>query len=331
MMTWCEGPPEQVYRRLQNAVEQTLQGVVQSLHHRTVLLQTVPYVLQLPGKRVRPLLCLLASALEGAEPWDALPAAAAVEILHAFTLVHDDIMDRSLLRRGQPTVHTRWDEPVAILTGDVLVGLAYQLMERYAGHSNFEQLISILTRALIDVSEGQALDLELPARPRPVLEDYWRMIDGKTAALLRVSLLIGALLANVSARTQTVLQELAVPLGRAFQLQDDLLDLVGETNQTGKQVGQDLREGKYTYAVLRALELAPESVLLQRYRECRGASEAELPALLQLFQQMGIFSEIHQHAEQHYARVFALLDQLPETPARDLLRSLVEQLRQRRR
>ncbi len=329
-MQWYEGTPEQVYQRLRAAVEQELRTIVDRLRYETTLRQAIAYVVQHPGKRMRPLLCLLASALEGASPWEAVPAAAAVEILHTFTLVHDDIMDRSPLRRGQPTVHVRWSDAVAILTGDVLIGLAYQLLERYSHKPFFAQLVQMLSTGLIEVSEGQALDLELASCERPTLEDYWHMIDGKTAALLRTTLDIGALIGEVSAQTRAILRELATPLGRAFQLQDDLLDLIGTPELTGKRNGQDLREGKLTYAVLRALECAPLEAVLQRYRQQRRASEEDIPELLQLFQRLGILHEMQQQVEHYYARVTTLLGQLPEYPARELLRHLVDTLRERR-
>ncbi len=329
-MDWYEGPPETVYERLREAVEQSLRGVVEKLHPRTCLRRTVEYVLTLSGKRIRPLLCLLASALEGGSPRRAVPAAAAVELVHTFTLVHDDIMDNSPMRRGQPTVHVRWGTAVAILTGDVLVGLAYELMEQYATHPFYAQLLATLTRSLIEVSEGQALDLELPDRGEMSLEDYWHMIDGKTVALLRGALLIGALVGELSWPTRHTLEQLALPLGRAFQLQDDLLDLVGDSAAMGKPPGTDLREGKMTYAVLRALQLQPAHELLGRYRQRRPMAETEIAQLIELFEGLGLLQEMQQQIAAYYGTVFSLLDELPSTPARELLRTLCRQLQRRR-
>ncbi|GBD07446.1 All-trans-nonaprenyl-diphosphate synthase (geranyl-diphosphate specific) [bacterium HR21] len=329
-MSWYDAPADEVYAQFRTAVDNALREVLHSVRSTTVLRETVPYVLQLPGKRFRPLLCLLASAVEGASPWEAVPAAAALEVIHTFTLVHDDVMDRSPLRRGQPTVYKRWGEAVAILTGDVLIGLAYRLLERYAERPFYARMVSLFTQGLIEVSEGQALDLQLPAYPQPELEHYWELVDGKTVALLRTAMQLGALVGEVTPRTRALLEELAVPLGRAFQLQDDLLDLVGDTEQTGKQVGQDLREGKYTYAILRALELLPGNELLQRYRRRRGAEEASVPQLIELLQRTGILSEMEQLIIAYYERAFALLGQLPAGPARELFRELLEHLRHRR-
>lgn len=328
-MSWYTASAEGVYANLRIAVEDVLREAVQHVRYPTVLRETVPYVLQLPGKRFRPLLCLLASAMEGAAPWEAVPAAAAIEVVHTFTLVHDDIMDRSPLRRGQPTVHARWGEAVAILTGDVLIGLAYRLLEHYTERPFYARLVSLFTQGLIEVSEGQALDLQLPNVKEPELAYYWQLIDGKTVALLRTALQLGALVGEVTPRTRALLEELALPLGRAFQLQDDLLDLVGETQQTGKQVGQDLREGKYTYAILRALELLPGNELLRRYRRQRGLEEAAVPQLIELLHCAGVLREMEQLIMEYYERAFALLGQLPEGPARELFRGLIEQLRQR--
>lgn len=330
-MQWWEGEPEEVLARLQEAVERQLQQALDALRYETVLKQTVTYVVQLPGKRIRPLLCLLSSALEGAEPWEALPAAAAVEILHSFTLVHDDIMDRSPLRRGQPTVHVRWNDAVAILTGDVLVGLVYRFLEHYGDRPDYAELLHILTDALLEVSEGQALDLELPNLQQASLAQYWQMIDGKTVALLRMALQVGAVVGKLRPSVRRIVTDLAVPLGRAFQVQDDLLDLVGVPEETGKQSGQDLREGKLTYAVFRALELEPTHELLQRYRRQRSASHAEVEQLLGLFRDLGILQEMEQQVERLYRQAFELVEQLPAVPARELLRVVLQQLRLRRR
>jgi len=305
--------------------------ITATLRYKTSLQQAVEYVLKLPGKRMRPLLCLLSSALEGGSPWRAVPAAAAVEILHTFTLVHDDIMDRSPLRRGQPTVHVRWGDAIAILTGDVLVGLAYRFIERYADHPRYYWILHTMTAGLLEVSEGQALDLELPQVERPTLEHYWQMVDGKTTALFRCTLLIGACVGELTPQTQHLVEELAIPLGRAFQLQDDLLDLIGRSDETGKQQGQDLYEGKLTYAVIRALELLPGHQLLEQYRQARGVPTSALPQLVRLFRELGLLQEMEQWIEHYYASAFAVIEQLPAAPARELLRGLVEQLRYRRR
>lgn len=328
-MNWFDGSPQEVYERLQQAVEQSLRDAVEALRADTLLRRAVEYVLALPGKRMRPLLCLLASALEGGSPWRAVPAAAAVELAHTFTLVHDDIMDSSPLRRGQPTVHVRWGSAMAILAGDALIGLAYRLMEQYAGHPAYAQLIGTMTYALIEVSEGQALDLELPNRATLCLEDYWQMIDGKTVALLRGALLIGAFVGELSPPTRRTLEQLALPLGRAFQLQDDLLDLVGDAAVMGKPQGADLREGKMTYATLRAFELQPHHELLQRYRQYRTVAKAEFMELIALFDRLGLLQEMQQQIAAYYEASLALLESLPSTPARELLRTLCLMLQHR--
>jgi geranylgeranyl diphosphate synthase type II len=314
--------------QLRQCVEERLQRVPEQLSPQGVLCQIVAYVVRLPGKRMRPLLCMLASGSEGASPMEALEAAVALELFHAFTLVHDDIMDRSLLRRGQPTVHHAWGEPLAILAGDVLLGLCYRLLERYREHPGFGELIGVMNSAVLEVSEGQALDLELPQR-QPRLEEYWRVIEGKTVALLQAALEMGAIVGHVGRKTREQLQRLGFHLGRAFQVQDDVLDLTGTEEELGKPVGQDLREGKLTYPVIRALELAPEHPLLVRYRQQRGARPEEIPAMVALLDELGTLQEARQLVAQEYAQAMQILEQLPQTPAQHLLRELIAQLEQR--
>jgi len=314
--------------QLRQRVEERLRQVPEQLSKQSVLRQIVAYVVRLPGKRMRSLLCMLASASEGASPMEALEAAVAVELFHAFTLVHDDIMDRSLLRRGQPTVHQAWGEPLAILAGDVLLGLCYRLLERYREHPGFGELMRVMNSAVLEVSEGQARDLELPQR-QPRLEEYWRMIEGKTVALLQAALEMGAIVGHVGRKTREQLQRLGFHLGRAFQVQDDVLDLTGTQEELGKPVGQDLREGKLTYPVIRALELAPEHPLLVRYRQQRGVRSEEVPAMVALLDELGTLQEARQLMAQEYAQVMQVLEQLPQTPARLLLRELIAQLEQR--
>jgi geranylgeranyl diphosphate synthase type II len=201
--------------QLRQCVEERLQRVPEQLSPQGVLCQIVAYVVRLPGKRMRPLLCMLASGSEGASPMEALEAAVAVELFHAFTLVHDDIMDRSLLRRGQPTVHHAWGEPLAILAGDVLLGLCYRLLERYREHPGFGELIGVMNSAVLEVSEGQALDLELPQR-QPRLEEYWRVIEGKTVALLQAALEMGAIVGRRWAQDPRTAPEAGVPPGEGI-------------------------------------------------------------------------------------------------------------------
>lgn len=213
------------------------------------------YVLTGGGKRLRAVLVLLSSETVGGTAERALPAGAAVEIMHNFTLVHDDIMDNAAARRGRPTVHTRWDLNTALLAGDTLLATSYRtlLATRAADHGT---LVKLLTRSVIDVCEGQALDMEYEQRTDVTLDDYFTMIQRKTGRLISVSTELGALVGGGTARDIRALRRFGHHLGTAFQLQDDLLDVIGDERDFGKTIGGDIVEGKRTFLLLTALARA---------------------------------------------------------------------------
>lgn len=227
----------------------------------TLSLERVPYSLYDPirytlegeGKRLRPVLLLLACEAVGGAVDVALPAAAAVELLHNFTLVHDDIMDRDDTRRGRATVHRKWDSDVALLAGDGLVALAYRhLLRTQTPH--LAQIARTFTDGIIDLCEGQALDREFEQRPQVSMPDYLAMISQKTARLLAIAASIGGTIGNGSERDVALLTEYAENLGIAFQIQDDLLDITVEEGVLGKDFGSDIKRHKRTFLVIHALE-----------------------------------------------------------------------------
>lgn len=290
----------------------------------------VRYALAAGGKRVRPVALLLAAeAFGGAEAVErALPAALCAEVFHTFTLVHDDIMDHAATRRGRPTVHVRWDEPTAILAGDLLMGLAYDLLAQtdLSGTDGVAMgpLVRRFHRMVVRLCEGQALDKAFETRRDVTVEDYLDMIERKTAALLEWALEAGATVGGADADAVRRMGEAGRALGRAFQLQDDLLDLTAEGDGWGKAVGGDLVEGKRTFLVLRALERAEGEERAWLARVLDGLPPEDIPEARERMARLGVLGEAREAALADVAGGLDALDVLPPGPAASALRRLAE-------
>ena len=211
------------------------------------------YILNSGGKRLRPLLVLLSAKAVGGKFNDAYNAAAAVEMLHNFTLVHDDIMDNADKRRGRLTLHKKYDHNTAILAGDSLLSIAYEFLLKDC-NGNAKEVISSFTHGLIEVCEGQSLDTDFELRKNVSLSEYIVMIKKKTAAMAEMCCKIGALLGGGTKKQVNALGKYGLNLGIAFQIQDDLLDISADEKEFGKTIGGDLVEGKKTFLFLEALE-----------------------------------------------------------------------------
>lgn len=211
------------------------------------------YLLKLPAKRVRPIATLMACEVFGGKAERALDEALGIELFHNFTLMHDDIMDNSPLRRGDPTVHVKWNANTAILSGDALLVKAYALMGRDA------RVFSLFNRYALEVCEGQQLDMDFEQRKAVTATEYMEMIRLKTAVLLSCALQVGAVVGGANDADRERMGDLGEKLGLAFQLRDDLLDAFGDPKETGKQRGGDLRAGKKTWLLIRGLELEREA------------------------------------------------------------------------
>lgn len=222
------------------------------------LYAAITYILGLGGKRLRPVLTLMGANAFGQESTAALPAALAVELFHNFTLLHDDIMDEAPLRRGKPTVHTKWDSNLAILSGDALLIAAFQALETYE-KSLHSQLTSVLTKTAIEVCEGQQYDMEFEKRTNVSEGEYLHMIKLKTAVLVGCALKMGALIAGASLKQSEEIYQIGELIGLAFQIQDDYLDAFGDPKSFGKLVGGDIIENKKTMLYYLALELGTDS------------------------------------------------------------------------
>ena len=213
------------------------------------------YLLNLGGKRVRPYLCFMASEVYGVPPVKAMGAAISIEIFHNFTLMHDDIMDKASLRRGNATVHEKWDVNTAILSGDAMLIKAYQAIECYSPEI-FIKLTRLLSKTAIEVCEGQQYDLDFETAPIVSQEEYIKMIRLKTAVLLGCALKMGAIIGGASVKDMDAIYDFGIHLGVAFQLQDDYLDSFGDQSTFGKKIGGDILENKKTILYHLALKNA---------------------------------------------------------------------------
>ena len=204
------------------------------------------YILELGGKRIRPILTLISTEVFGGHVKNALPAALAIEVFHNFSLVHDDIMDEAPLRRGKDTVHKKWDINTAILSGDMMLIWSYELLQEYPSEIS-HSLTKIFSQIARKVCEGQQLDMDFPTQKNISIEDYMGMIENKTAVLIGCALAVGAIISKVKNKQVDEIFNIGVELGIAFQLQDDYLDVFADVNKFGKQLGGDIIENKKTF------------------------------------------------------------------------------------
>ncbi len=274
---------------LREAVESHLASLPFQQLKPANLYEPIHYLLQMQGKRIRPILTLLAyEAVSGQPPTEALNLGCALELFHNFTLMHDDIMDRAPVRRGEPTVHKVWNENTAILSGDVLFAYSMGMVVQ-----EFPQLSAPLivefTRVAMEVCEGQMEDMDLADLPTAPISAYLEMIRKKTAVLLGGCMTLGAMAAGAEEDLIDRFRQFGENLGIGFQLQDDLMDAFPPTG-FGKQVGGDIIEGKKTFLLLKALELADERQAKRLYDLLREetAPEARVAGVLAIFQELDI-------------------------------------------
>lgn len=251
------------------------------------LYEPVDYILQLGGKRLRPLLTLIACDVVSNSYEKALPAAMAVETFHNFTLVHDDIMDEAPLRRGKETVHAKWDVNTGILSGDAMLILAYQYFENYEPVV-FQKLAKLFSKTALEVCDGQQLDVDFETRNDVTIPEYIKMITLKTSVLVAAALKMGAIVAEASEEQANGLYNFGLNLGIAFQLQDDYLDTFGNPETFGKQIGGDIIENKKTFLYLKCLELANDvdkEKLKYFYNEKLDDNSTKISEVTRIFEQ----------------------------------------------
>ena len=276
-----------------------------------LLYAPIGYSLAGGGKRLRPMLLLLACGIFSDDLQPAMPAAAAVEVFHNFTLLHDDIMDNASMRRGKPSVYARWGQNVAILSGDAMLIQAYRLLE-LVPKERMQQVLATFNTMALEVCEGQQYDMDFECKTKVSVVEYMHMIELKTSALLAGSVTIGALLGGAPESDCRKLRRFATELGLAFQLQDDLLDSYGD-ERLGKAIGGDILEGKKTYLMITAMSRADEptrEILRTTYRNPTLDDEAKIAAVKAVYDRLDVPRLTEQQIEVRFERALSILDSL---------------------
>lgn len=276
------------------------------------LYKPITYILSLGGKRLRPSLTLMTTDIFNENYEKALDAALAIEVFHNFSLIHDDIMDAAPLRRGQQTVHEKWNLNTGILSGDAMLILAYQLFENYKGDM-FRSLAKLFSQTAIEVCQGQQYDIDFESRNDVTIPEYLKMIEYKTAVLVGAAMKMGAIVARASVKDQNDVYQFGKNLGLAFQLQDDYLDAFGDPLTFGKQVGGDIIENKKTYLFLKAMQLSGKefkSKLVQYYNHDDIIVQDKINKVKCIFNDSGATSETKKIIEHYTQKAFSILDAL---------------------
>jgi geranylgeranyl diphosphate synthase type II len=314
-----------------DAIQQQLQ-LTQYGQYPPELYDPIRYIMSLSGKRMRPLLTLMAAYLFTDDWRKAIQPALGVEVFHNFSLMHDDIMDQAPLRRGQPTVHEKWNQNIAILSGDVMLVNAYELLLAVDA-DKLKPVISRFSRTAAEVCEGQQLDMNFETRWDVTEDEYIQMIRLKTSVLLGYSLELGGLIAGADAETTRHLYEGGVNIGIGFQLKDDLLDVYGDPAKFGKQVGGDILANKKTFLLIEALQQAQGPVRneLTNWLQKPVTDKGEkVQAVTAIYEQLGIRQITESRISEYFARGFANFDQITADPARKaFLIQFVRQLAER--
>lgn len=302
-------------QNLQDTISEGIEKLDFPLHPAT-LYEPISYILSLGGKRLRPALLLMACDLFGGDVDAAISPAVAIEVFHNFTLMHDDIMDNAPLRRGKATVHERWNTNVGILSGDVMLVESYKLIMQVPDYL-LRAILEIFNNTAVGVCEGQQFDMEFEQRNNVSIGEYLEMIRLKTAVLLGGALKIGALLGGAETKDATLLSSFGEHLGVAFQLQDDILDVYGDPEKFGKQVGGDIISNKKTYLLIKALELADnnQTAELDNWIALKEFDNTEkVNAVTAIYDSL----QLRQHAEnamqEHADKAFTALDAISLPP-----------------
>ncbi|MCK5145534.1 polyprenyl synthetase family protein [bacterium] len=294
------------------------------------LYEPMRYVLEAGGKRIRPILVLLSCEAVGGDVEQVWPAALAVEILHTFTLVHDDIMDHDAMRRGSPTIHTRWDEATAILAGDGLVTLAYQVLLGIHD-KRIADAARLFTDGLLILCEGQAMDKSFETRKDVSLTEYMIMIQKKTGKLLEVACDLGAVLGGAGESERLNLKAYANAWGEGFQIQDDLLDIYGEESKLGKPACSDIQARKQTFLSLHFYEHAGRAEInaMRKYWGSKNLSNSDITHIRELMSKTGSLESARNAVYERTEAAQVHLESLPKSRARKELLGLVNRLRER--
>jgi geranylgeranyl diphosphate synthase type II len=296
------------------------------------LYEPVKYVLSIGGKRIRPVLMLLGYNLFKDNPFDIMMQALGLETYHNYTLLHDDLMDNADLRRGQQTVHKRWDANTAILSGDSMLVLAYQRMLQ-CDPRHLPQVMALFTETALEIGEGQQYDMDFETRNDVTEDEYIEMIRLKTSVLLACALKIGAIMGDASEQDADLLYRFGEQIGLAFQLQDDLLDVYGDPKVFGKAIGGDILSNKKTYMLINAVNRANagQRAELMKWIEAKDFDRQEkIAAVTRLYDEIGIRQLCEEKIHFYFQRGKALLEQVSvESGRKDQLRRYTAEMMNR--
>ena len=302
------------------------------------LYEPIAYTMASGGKRIRPTLALVAAQsivngglLNGDAMEHVLPAALALEVFHNFTLLHDDVMDKAPVRRGRETVHVKWNENTAILSGDQMLIEAYKLLSRVPA-DKLPQVLIWFNDMATAICEGQQLDVDFEHMSQVTIEDYMQMIEKKTSVLLANAMRTGGYIAGANEAQQWALYQFGLHIGLAFQIQDDILDVYGDPKTFGKAIGGDICANKKTYLLLTAMETAdPETKAeLLQWMMTTDRNEEKIAGVTEIYTRLGVRAAAEATMEEHTAVALAQLDKLPQNEATEALRELAEQLATRK-
>ncbi len=318
---------EKLFESLQSKIEKRIQYWLKS---RNTLYTPIKYIFRAGGKRLRPVITLLSAKAVGGNIQNILDIAVAIEFLHTFTLIHDDIMDHSEKRRGLKTIHKKWDENTAILAGDFLSGLCYKTI---LSVRNIEllKILEIFTDSYLMVCEGQNEDLEFTQKKFVNMKDYLKMIRKKTAALISASAEIGALAGGGNKAEVKALKDFGLNLGIAFQIKDDILDIIGDPNKLGKPLFQDIYEAKRTYLFNKALEIAgeKEKEFLEKSYSKQPIKKEFVNKIKKLYFELGVIGEAETEVSKYSEIAKKKLHILADTEAKRYLILLTDKITSR--
>ena len=293
------------------------------------LYSPIGYFLNLKGKKIRPILTLLSTELFGKNIDQAKHAALAIEIFHNFTLIHDDIMDEAPIRRGQPTVHEKWNANIAILSGDVLMIKAYEQLA-LCPSTVLPDLITIFNKTAVEVCEGQQMDMDFETRELVKQEEYIQMIKLKTSVLLGCALEMGAILAHASQKNKSEIYQFGVNIGIAFQIQDDILDLYGTGEKVGKQVGGDILANKNTLlSILAGIHANEEQAKELKRLKSEKNTNLKINSTKSIFDELEVKSKCHQIMQDYHQKALNHFNAIQTENKTSSLLDLTEALMQR--
>ncbi len=297
------------------------------------LYDPIAYIMSLGGKRLRPTLMLLTTEIFGTDYKLALPAALAIEVFHNSSLIHDDIIDEDPIRRGKATVHKKWNTNIAILTGDAMIILTYQYLLNYEPNLA-KDLIKAVSKMGIKVCEGQILDVDFETRQDVTVSEYLKMIKYKTGALIAASMKMGAIISQTSEENCESIYDFGINIGLAFQLQDDYLDLFGDTPTFGRRLGGDIISNKKTYLYFKALEILAESekeLLTKLYAVRLEDNTDKIKTITTLFLKSGVPEATQDSIKKYTFKASKILDKINiEEDKKTVLRDFAESLIGRR-